>query len=143
MKLFFIIVEVALAIGMSKLNCCQLLNNLLTPTAFGTLSKLGHWNSAAVTEWVIALVYSVFVASFIIDFLPATKTRAGSAEEPMTMDQAVTNGSNGAGYDYSTNRTMGQAIRDTKDNEHTQHGHRNGVNGTNGHTVNGTTAPHF
>jgi hypothetical protein len=58
----------------------------------------------------------------------------------MTMDQAVTNGSN-AGYDYPANRTMGQAIKDTRESEH--HQHHNGVNGTNGRTVNGTTAPHF
>ena len=58
-KLAFIIVEVALAI------------------AFGVLeqSSDNRVNTAAVLEWVISLIYIFYVWSFIIDFLPATRTR--------------------------------------------------------------------
>jgi hypothetical protein len=31
------------------------------------------WNTAAVVEWVIALIYTFWVISFIIDFLPAAR----------------------------------------------------------------------
>jgi len=55
MKLTFVIVEVILAI------------------AFGALNKYKHWNTAAIVEWVIALVYTLWVASFIVDFLPAAR----------------------------------------------------------------------
>ena len=56
-KLSFIIIEVALAI------------------VFGVTEKYGIWNVSAVVEWVISLIYILFVWSFIIDFLPATRTR--------------------------------------------------------------------
>jgi len=52
MKLFFIIVEVCLAI------------------AFGVLNKEKKWNAAACVEWVIAFVYTFWVLSFVVDFLP-------------------------------------------------------------------------
>jgi len=53
LKLTFIIVEVALAI------------------AFGVLNREKRWNAAAIVEWIIALIYTFWVMSFIIDFLPA------------------------------------------------------------------------
>jgi hypothetical protein len=31
------------------------------------------WNTAAVVEWVIALVYTFWVISFVIDFLPSAR----------------------------------------------------------------------
>jgi hypothetical protein len=56
-KLTFIFVELALCI------------------AFGVLSKQHRYNQAAIFEWVISLVYIFYVWSFVIDFLPATRTR--------------------------------------------------------------------
>ena len=58
-KLAFILVEIALAI------------------VFGVCNKLAR-NVAAVTEWVIALVFTFWVLSFMIDLLPAvTRGRWG------------------------------------------------------------------
>jgi hypothetical protein len=54
-KLAFILIEIALAI------------------AFGVLNKTKKWNNAAVVEWVIALVYAFYVASYALDFRPATR----------------------------------------------------------------------
>ncbi|KAF2168996.1 hypothetical protein M409DRAFT_21007 [Zasmidium cellare ATCC 36951] len=56
-KLAFIFIEVALAI------------------AFGVLGYQDHYNRAAVIEWTISLIYIFYIWSFIIDFLPATRTR--------------------------------------------------------------------
>ncbi|CAK3850212.1 SFK1-like membrane [Lecanosticta acicola] len=56
-KLAFIFVELALAI------------------AFGVMSDKAHYNRAAVLEWTISLIYIFYIWSFIIDFLPATRTR--------------------------------------------------------------------
>lgn len=56
-KLAFIFIEVALAI------------------AFGALGHYKHYNSAAVCEWVIALIYTFYVWSFCIDFIPAVRTK--------------------------------------------------------------------
>jgi len=52
MKLFFIVVEIALAI------------------AFGVLNRSKMWNAAACVEWAIAFVYTFWVLSFVVDFLP-------------------------------------------------------------------------
>jgi hypothetical protein len=54
-KLTFIVLELALAI------------------AFGALNRLKKWNNAAVVEWVIAIVYTFYVASYALDFRPATR----------------------------------------------------------------------
>ena len=56
-KLFFILTEVAFAI------------------VFGVTQKVGHYNISAIFEWIISLIYIFYVWSFIIDFLPATKTK--------------------------------------------------------------------
>jgi len=56
-KLFFILVELALVI------------------AFGVLSHYKMYNEASPFEWIISLVFIFYVWSFIIDFLPATRTR--------------------------------------------------------------------
>lgn len=57
-KLMFIFVEIGLVI------------------AFGVLQYKNHYNPAAYIEWIISLIYIFYVWSYIIDFLPATKTRA-------------------------------------------------------------------
>jgi hypothetical protein len=56
-KLGFIFVELSLAI------------------AFGVLGNRGMRNPAAVLEWVISLIFILYMWSFIIDFLPATQTK--------------------------------------------------------------------
>jgi len=76
MKLFFIVVEVALAI------------------AFGALNRTKHWNSAAVTEWVIALIYSVWVLSFVIDFLPAARASHYHTDAPNMEEAAIVSSEN-------------------------------------------------
>jgi len=57
LKLVFILLEVALAI------------------AFGVLNRTKKWNDAAIVEWVIALVYTFYVASYAVDFRPATRSK--------------------------------------------------------------------
>jgi hypothetical protein len=56
-KLAFIILEICLCV------------------AFGVCSKKHIWNVAAGLEWTIAFVYCLYVLSFFIDFLPATRTK--------------------------------------------------------------------
>ncbi|PYH94440.1 hypothetical protein BO71DRAFT_398892 [Aspergillus ellipticus CBS 707.79] len=96
-KLSFVIIEIALAI------------------AFGVLGKKGgHYrNGAAILEWVIALIFTFYVLSFVIDLLPSVRTRRhvpqgekrlemsraeqtttfpnGAYEEPVTTDSAGPN----------------------------------------------------
>jgi hypothetical protein len=55
-KLLFIIVELALCI------------------AFGVLSDRHRYNPAAVVEWTISLIFTFYVWSFAIDFIPAVRT---------------------------------------------------------------------
>ncbi|EME39637.1 hypothetical protein DOTSEDRAFT_56957 [Dothistroma septosporum NZE10] len=66
-KLAFIFVELALAI------------------AFGVMSDKGHYNRAAVLEWTISLIYILYIWSFIIDFLPATRTKHKSDRFPLPL----------------------------------------------------------
>ncbi|KAL2177921.1 Frag1/DRAM/Sfk1 family-domain-containing protein [Thermothelomyces heterothallicus CBS 202.75] len=56
-KLVFIVVEVVLAV------------------AFIALSRTGHYNSAAVLEWIIAFVFAAYIFSFYVDLYPAAKTK--------------------------------------------------------------------
>ncbi|PKS10746.1 hypothetical protein jhhlp_002503 [Lomentospora prolificans] len=56
-KLGFIIVELALII------------------AFGVCSRVKKRNTAAVLEWVIALIFSAYVFSFVVDLWPAMHTK--------------------------------------------------------------------
>ncbi|KAL4779089.1 Frag1/DRAM/Sfk1 family-domain-containing protein [Aspergillus varians] len=58
-KVFFIVVEIALAIG------------------FGVCGwhQPHRRNQAAVLEWLIALIFTFYVLSFIIDLLPSVRTR--------------------------------------------------------------------
>ncbi|GAB7359375.1 hypothetical protein MBLNU230_g6026t1 [Neophaeotheca triangularis] len=63
-KLAFIIIEIALAI------------------AFVTLGQQGNYTRAAVLEWLVSLLYIFYIWSFIIDFLPATRTKAKEHRYP-------------------------------------------------------------
>jgi len=82
-KLAFIIVEVCLAI------------------AFGTMNTLGHYNRAAILEWVIALVYTFFVLSFFMDFIPAVRTKhhqSSETEDQIAMNESAPAAGPTAGY---------------------------------------------
>jgi hypothetical protein len=76
-KLAFIILEVGLAIG------------------FGVTLNNGNHNSntAGIIEWVVALVYSFYVLSFFLDFLPVrSRNKDGhsmTSEEMAMRDSAV------------------------------------------------------
>ncbi len=59
----------------------------------------GKYNVAAVIEWIIAFVFTFFVVSFAVDFVPALRSRQGHteatqigmAEDPAGyMDEAAT-----------------------------------------------------
>jgi hypothetical protein len=76
-KLAFIIIEVGLAIG------------------FGVSNTNGNhsYNTAGILEWVVALVYSFYVMSFFLDFLPVqrrnNKGNSMTSEEMAMRDSAV------------------------------------------------------
>jgi len=56
-KLAFVLVEIILAV------------------AFVSCTFTGHYNPAAVLEWVIAFLFSAYVFSFYVDLYPAAKTK--------------------------------------------------------------------
>jgi hypothetical protein len=56
-KLFFIILEIGLAIG------------------FGVCNFRNKWNAAAVLEWTIAFIFTFYIFSFFIDLVPAVQTK--------------------------------------------------------------------
>jgi len=58
LKLAFIFLEVILGVS------------------FGATQYTGHYNVSGVLEWIVALIYIFYVWSFIVDFLPALKTKA-------------------------------------------------------------------
>lgn len=70
-KLAFILTEVALAI------------------AFGSLNKTHHYNAAAIVEWVISLIFTFYVASFALDFLPALDTQNGHHHRTGPSEMAI------------------------------------------------------
>jgi len=76
LKLVFIVVEVGLAV------------------AFGVLNKKKRWNNAAIVEWVIALIYTFWVLSFVVDFLPAGSPEhhhMGGTSGPNMEEAAIAN----------------------------------------------------
>jgi len=62
-KLAFILIEVALAI------------------AFGVSQNRGRYNTAAILEWVISLIFTFYVFSFFVDFVPAVRTKHHQSRE--------------------------------------------------------------
>jgi hypothetical protein len=83
LKLTFIIIEVCLAI------------------AFGTLNTKGDYNNAAILEWIVALVYTFFVLSFFLDFIPAVRTKhhqSAEIEDQVAMKESAVAGGPAAGY---------------------------------------------
>jgi len=71
MKFIFMVIEVALAI------------------VFGALNRYKKWDYAAIVEWIIALVYTIWVLSFVVDFLPAARVshHAHPADGDSTLEE--------------------------------------------------------
>lgn len=107
-KLAFIFVEFGLAI------------------AFGVLgARQGHYRISAILEWVIALIYAVFVWSFAIDFIPAVRTHHfKSSETTVEVESAMEEESRGRGY---------QGGLDEEQAAYRSAGYANGHGQTNGH----------
>ncbi|KAF2647788.1 hypothetical protein K491DRAFT_784521 [Lophiostoma macrostomum CBS 122681] len=115
-KLAFIILEVALAIG------------------FGVCSKTSKWNAAAVLEWTIAFIYFFYVLSFFIDFLPAVRTKHHQSHET-EMDMATNRMEAGDGTANDQSYFRGAPIANGHTNGHTNgytNGHSNGFANGNG-----------
>jgi hypothetical protein len=142
-KLFFILAEICLAI------------------AFGVCSKKGIWNVAAILEWIVAFVYCLYVFSFFIDFLPATRSKHHQSKQTeMQMFEE-----SGGQPNMSHHNPMGDGAADSQQyyrgnsqmavpqtngangyaNEHTNgNSYTNGNGYTNGyvsHTANGYPKP--
>lgn len=66
-------------------------------TAFGVLQNQNHYNRVAILEWVIALIYILYVASFTLDFLPAVHTKHDRFPTREEMHAAMEQG-NGPSY---------------------------------------------
>jgi hypothetical protein len=78
-KLTFVAVELALAIGFVVTNFRK------------------DYNHAAILEWVVAVVFSFYVFSFVVDLWPAVATRNGGRYDlrPMTtrdIEEAIRTG---------------------------------------------------
>lgn len=58
MKLGFIVIELAIVV------------------VFAAAGYTGHSNIAAILEWTIAFIFTLYLFSFLIDLIPAVKTRA-------------------------------------------------------------------
>ncbi|KAF2757094.1 hypothetical protein EJ05DRAFT_477320 [Pseudovirgaria hyperparasitica] len=112
-KLSFILLELALAI------------------AFGVTQNQAQWNAAAILEWIIALIYTFYVLSFFLDFLPAIKTKhheseettIGMVEQQAALEDPAVTAPTGRFYD----RTNGAGAETRYNN-----GVANGTNGVNG-----------
>jgi hypothetical protein len=138
-KLFFIVTEIALAI------------------AFAVCSRKRIRNTAAILEWVVSFIYCLYVFSFFIDFLPATRTRHHQSKQTeMQMleeggHQDISHMGDGAADSQQYYRGNSQmAVPQTNGtngytNEYTNgNGHTNGNGYSNGyvsHTANGYPKP--
>jgi hypothetical protein len=78
-KLFFILVEVVLAI------------------AFVSCSFTDHYNPAAIFEWIVAFVFTLWVISFVLDLLPAVQTARHVPQGLKDQEKALENGGNDYG----------------------------------------------
>jgi hypothetical protein len=58
----------------------------------------GHYNTAAILEWIVALVYTFYVLSFFMDFIPAIHSKQGRQSHE-TVEQMAARES---GFDGST-----------------------------------------
>ncbi|OWP05680.1 hypothetical protein B2J93_1729 [Marssonina coronariae] len=111
-KLFFILLEVILAI------------------AFGVCNFRDRFNAAAVLEWAIAFIFTFYAFSFFIDLLPAVHTR--HAEKRFGMGENETEMQAEQNDAYAAQAEHGQYTRDgrTRDSQQTLGG--NDVRDVNG-----------
>jgi hypothetical protein len=65
------------------------LSPFLTLPAFGSLNRTKHWNEAAIVEWVISLIYSTWIISFIIDFLPSATPGHHNVDDETLEEAAI------------------------------------------------------
>lgn len=75
-------------------------------TAFGTLKVVDKWNASAITEWVIALIFTAYVLSFAIDFLPVNIARFNRRQAEADVEKnSLENGSSvgGQGHNFLPN----------------------------------------
>lgn len=98
--------------------------------AFGVLGKRHYHNAAAVSEWVIALIYAFYVWSFAIDFIPAVTMKNGfeSRETEVEMATAMEKESRSRGYPGGIQQEQHAYSYGNELN-----GHANGANGINGY----------
>ncbi|KAI9053606.1 hypothetical protein LZ554_002560 [Drepanopeziza brunnea f. sp. 'monogermtubi'] len=81
LKFAFIVVELSLAI------------------AFAVLGKKHHYNAAAVCEWIVSFIYTFYVWSYAIDFIPAVRTEHyASKETAVAMAESLKAASRMGGY---------------------------------------------
>jgi len=133
----------------------------------------GHPNIAAIFEWMVAFVFTFYVLSFLLDLLPAVRTKhhlpqgfedthpemtktgtgagnmthagAGEYEQPLTLDSAGPNDHINGGY-RGTATSGHPHLAGTVTGAN---GHAGTGTGTNGYTGNGPTngytngAPHY
>lgn len=68
---------------------------------FGVENTRKQYNTAAILEWVIALIYTFFVLSFFLDFIPAVRTKhhqSRETEDLMAMNESAVARGPEAGY---------------------------------------------
>ena len=53
--------------------------------AFGVTQMYASWDVAAILEWILALFFIFYVWSFVIDFLPALRTKRPEDRFPPVM----------------------------------------------------------
>ena len=115
-KLTFILVEIALAI------------------VFGVCNRMAR-NVAAIVEWVIALIFTFWVLSFLIDLLPAmTRRRRGAGKGRYAPDNVEVEGS-GPGLEVGEGH--GMRVQDGP----TREGYEPGYYGRSRNQVPGALAP--
>lgn len=82
------------------------------------LGRLEHYDAAAVIEWVIALVFTFYVFSFAVDFLPALRgkdqqrgngTEVGAAEQEAGVGMTETSQPGGRYYGHESGAGYGNA----------------------------------
>lgn len=77
----------------------------------------GHYDTAAIFEWIVSLIYIFYVASYVLDFIPAIHSKKhrfpGIDEIEDADNDQRRNGANGpsmsGGPTYSENDSYGSA----------------------------------
>lgn len=101
--------------------------------AFGVLGDKEHYNGAAVCEWVVALIYTFYVWSFAIDFIPAIHSKHYQSRET-ELEAATETAMEERNGQYNGNGQLGGSLP--------QNGYANAGNGSaNGRVVNGVHYP--